>query len=54
MNDMKKLNAAETKTLKLRIASYRAELATCTTAAMRRCVLEQIECAACVLLRGHW
>lgn len=31
------------KNLRLRIATYRAELATCSTAAARRCVLESLE-----------
>ncbi len=51
---MQKLNKAEAKTLKLRIATYRAALPNCTTVAMRNCVLEQIECASLVLRRGHW
>jgi len=51
---MKKLTKAETKTLKLRIASYWKELETSTTDAMDRCVKEQIECAAKVLTQGHW
>jgi hypothetical protein len=33
------------KTLNLRIASYQAELETCTTEAMRKCVMQQIEIA---------
>lgn len=49
-----KLTKSEIKTLKLRIASYWAELQTCTTDAMARCVKEQIEGAAQTLSRGHW
>jgi hypothetical protein len=51
---MKKLTKSEIKTLKLRISSYWAELQTCTTDAMARCVKEQIEGAAQTLARGHW
>lgn len=50
---MTKATKSAIKTLKLRMASYRAELATCTTAAMKRCVLEQMECTASQLLAAE-
>lgn len=49
-----KLTAAARKTLKLRIASYWAELETCTTEAQERCVREQIELAAKTLASGKF
>jgi sulfur relay (sulfurtransferase) complex TusBCD TusD component (DsrE family) len=50
---MAKATKSAIKTLRLRMQSYRAELSTCTTAAMKRCVMEQMETTASQLLAAE-
>ena len=51
---MTKLTNAERKTLTTRVACCNDELLTCTTDAMRRCVIETRDQAQAVLDRNHW